>query len=388
MRIGIFTNNFTPLVSGVAVSISTFRKGLEALGHEVFIFAPQFRGYKDEDSRVFRFPSISVNYKAKYPIPLPTRKAERFIKEHQLDLIHAQHPWGVASSALKLARKLSLPILFTNHTRYEFYVDYVPPLLPKRLAIRLVEEMAARYANKTDAVIAPTPGIKEYLIKNGVREELIRILPSGIDFSILKNAPDARLRERFNIPRSHKLILYFGRIGPEKNLITLLEAYKYILSQEEKTVLVVAGGTKGAEAYLELLKRSAEKLGIARNTYFTGIVAPEERGGYFREGDVFIHSSLSETQGLIMTDSMAFGVPVVAIRASGVVDIVVDGKNGLITDNNSQALAEGVLKVLRNEQLRDKLSKGAEESAQEYTVEAVTRRLERVYKEVLRNKRS
>ncbi|MDD5710675.1 MAG: glycosyltransferase [Candidatus Colwellbacteria bacterium] len=388
MKIGIFTNNFTPLVNGVVVSISTFRKGLEKLGHEVFVFAPRFKGYDDQDSRIFRFPSVSTSYKAKYPVPLPTiRSAERFIKKNGLDLIHAQHPWGVASSALKLARKLSLPIVFTNHTRYEFYIDYVPPLLPKHLAIKLIERMAARYANKTDVVIAPTPGIKDYLIKNGVRESLIRILPSGIDFSILESAPDAKLRERFNIPQDHKIILYFGRVGPEKNLITILEAYKHILKEEKKTALIVAGGTKGAESYLEFLKQSAVKLDIAHKTHFTGIVEPEERGGYFREGDVFIHSSLSETQGLIITDSMAFGVPVVAIRASGVVDIVVDGENGLIMDNSAKALASGVLRVLRDNELRDKLSRGAKKSAQEYTVEAVTSRLEKVYQEVLIRKR-
>jgi len=386
MKIGIFTNNFTPLVNGVVVSISTFRKGLEQLGHKVFVFAPRFKGYRDEDNHVFRYPSLSLSYKAKYPIPLPTRRDTKFVQEHSLDLIHVQHPWGIASSALKLARKFSLPIVFTNHTRYEFYVDYVPPFLPKRLIIKLVERAATRYANKMDAVIAPTPGIKEYLVKNGVRESLIRVLPSGVDFSVLRNAPDANLRKRFNIPQDHKLILYFGRVGPEKNLVALLEAYKYILGKEEKTALIVAGGTKGAEAYLEFLKQSAEKLGISDKTYFTGIVAPEERGGYFREGDIFIHSSLSETQGLIMTDSMAFGVPVVAIRASGVVDIVVDGENGLMTDNSAEALAEGVLRVLRDDKLRNKLSEGAKKSAQEYTVEAVTSRLEKVYKEVLGKK--
>jgi glycosyltransferase involved in cell wall biosynthesis len=383
MRIGIFTNNFTPLVNGVVVSISTFKKGLEKLGHEVYIFAPAFRGYNDTDKNVFRYPSIPLAYKAEYPIALPTRRDEKFAKEHGLQLVHAQHPWGVGRSALRLAQNLSLPVIFTNHTRYEFYVDYVPPLLPKHLVIKLVERAAAGYANQTDAVIAPTLSIKEYLIKNGVREPLIHILPSGIDFSVLKSAPPANLRKRFDIPADHKLILYFGRVGPEKNLPVILEAYKYISSKESKTTLVIAGGTKGAETYLEFLKQSAAKLGIAEKVYFTGIVPPEERGGYFREGDVFIHSSLSETQGLIMTDAMAFGVPVVAIRASGVVDIVRDGENGLITDNSTQALAEGVLKVIKDSNLHKRLSEGAEKSAQEYTTEAVSIRLERIYKEVL-----
>jgi 1,2-diacylglycerol 3-alpha-glucosyltransferase len=387
MKVGIFTNNFTPLVNGVVVSISTFKKGLEKLGHEVFIFAPRFEGYKDKDKNIFRYPSILLTHKVKYPIPLPTRKDYKFTRKHGLDLIHTQHPWGIANSALKLARRLSLPIVFTNHTRYEFYIDYVPRLLPKRWMIKLVEGAAARYANKMDAVIAPTPGIKDYLIKNGVRESLIRVLPSGIDYSVLENALPANLRKRFNIPEDHKLILYFGRVGPEKNLVTILEAYKYVLNKGEKVTLVMAGGTKGAEAYLEFLKQSANKLGISDKVHFTGIIPPEERGGYFREGDVFIHSSLSETQGLIMTDSMAFGVPVVAIRASGVVDIVVDGENGLMTDNSPEALAEGVLRVLRDDKLRNRLSEGARKSAQGYTVEAVTSRLEKVYKEVLERRK-
>jgi len=177
-------------------------------------------------------------------------------------------------------------------------------------------------------------------------------------------------------------------MGPEKNLQTILRAYKYILEKERKVTLVMAGGTKGAGAYLELLRQTTKDLGISQSVHFTGIIPPEERGGYFREGDVFIHASLSETQGLIMAEAMNFGVPVVAIRASGVVDIVVDGENGLMTDNSAEALAEGVLRVLRDDKLRDKLSEGARKSAQEYTVEAVTSRLEKVYKEILGKKKS
>ncbi|OGY56744.1 MAG: hypothetical protein A2Y84_01530, partial [Candidatus Colwellbacteria bacterium RBG_13_48_8] len=346
-------------------------------------FAPRFRGYRDKDDHVFRYPSLSVGYKAEYPLPLPTWRDAEFARAHKIDIVHAQHPWGIGHSALKLAKKLSVPIVFTNHTRYEFYVDYVPPLIPKRLMIRLVEGAAARFANKTNAVIVPTLSIKDYLIKNGVKESLIHILPSGVAASDLKNAPDANLRERYGIPGDHKLLLYFGRVGPEKNLPTILEAYKRIIEKEEKVTLVMAGGTKGAEAYLEFLKKYAEKIGISDRVHFTGIIPPEGRGGYFREGDIFIHSSLSETQGLILADAMVFGLPIVAIRASGVVDLIVDGENGLMTGPGPDELADGVLRVLREEGLREKLSEGAKKTAQGYTIEAVTKRLENIYKDLL-----
>ena len=374
MRIGIFTNNYRPIVSGVTVSVDNFREGLERLGHNVFIFAPKFSGYSDQNKNNFRYPSLPIANKAKYPIPLPSRAARDFFKSKRIELIHSQHPWGVGKSALNLARRFRVPIIFTNHTMYPLYIDYLPKILPRNVLMGLIERSAIRYANKTDAVIAPTESIKEYLTQKGVRVP-IYVVSSGVDREVLDHAPSANLRERFNIPKDHVLLLNLSRVGPEKNLPIILEAYREVIKEFPRVTLVFAGGG----VFLEELKKIASNMGLGKRVFFTDLVQLEERGGYFREADIFVHSSLSETQGLVIVDSLMVGVPVVAIDANGVRDIIEDGKNGLLTQNSKEALAQGILRLLRDTKLRAKLAKGASESAKQYTISATSEKLETVY---------
>ncbi|KKU19558.1 MAG: Glycosyltransferase [Candidatus Nomurabacteria bacterium GW2011_GWA1_46_11] len=379
MRIGIFTNNYKPIASGVTVSIDDFREGLKKLGHNTFVFAPNFPGYRDQDKDNFRYPSASITRKTKYPIPLPSKRAQDFFEEKHIELVHSQHPWGVGRYGLKLARRFGVPVIFTNHTMYPLYIDYLPKILPRKILMELVERSAIRYANKTDAVIAPTESIKEYLVGKGVKVP-ISVVSSGVDKEVLDKAPAANLRKRFSIPRDHTLLLNLSRVGPEKNLPTILEAYERVLKKFPKTSLVFAGGG----AFLEALKEIASSMGLGKKVFFTDVVQVEERGGYFREGDIFVHSSLSETQGLVIVDSIMVGVPVVAIRANGVKDVIEDGVSGLLTENSAEALAAGVIKLMKDKKLRAKLAKGARERAKKYTIEVTSKKLEEVYKKVLK----
>jgi len=378
MRIGIFTNNFTPIVSGVTNSVENFREGLNKSGHEVFVFAPNFPGYKDKDDHIFRYPSAPIKYKAKYPIPMPSGRVLNFVKKTKLDLIHSQHPWAIGSSALKIARKLNIPIIFTNHTRYEYYVDYVPPLLPRKLLIKIVEKAATRYANKVDAVIVPTPSIEQYLRENGVKKP-IYVNPSGIDFSELNASPDVNLRKKYNIPEKDKIIINISRIGPEKNLPRILEAFKIILDENSANTLVMVGGGP----FLKELKATAKDLKIENKVIFTDLIQFEEVGGYLKGADVFIHASLSETQGLVMLEAMAMNLPVIAVGASAVTDIVKSNVNGDIAKDTPKSLADACLKVLSNEKLMIKLSKGALVTAKEYKKEKTTEGLLKIYKKII-----
>lgn len=378
MKVGIFTNNYRPIVSGVTVSIDNFREGLRRLGHDVFVFAPKFGKEVDKNKDNFRYPSVSITRKVKYPIPLPSFRAREFFKNEKIEIVHTQHPWGVGRYGLKLARRFNVPVIFTNHTMYPLYVDYIPKILPRKFTMGLIEKSAIRYANKTDAVIAPTESVRQYLTQRGIKVP-IYVVPSGIDGGILEKAPGANLRKRFSIPKDHTLLLNLSRVGPEKNLPMILEAYKEILKEFSKVSLVLAGGG----AFLDELKKITSDMGLSRGVFFTDLVQPEERGGYFREGDIFVHSSLSETQGLVMVDSLMVGVPIVAVEANGSRDIVRDGQNGLLTQNSPKALAEGILKLIKNKKLRERLARGARESAREYAVETTSKKLEGVYRKIL-----
>ncbi|PIR98615.1 MAG: hypothetical protein COT88_00575 [Candidatus Colwellbacteria bacterium CG10_big_fil_rev_8_21_14_0_10_41_28] len=378
MRVGIFTNNYIPIISGVATSVTNFRKGLENKGHEVYIFAPEFKEYEEKDERIFRYPSAPFQYKAKYPVPLPSRTDEQFIKEMGIELIHSQHPWGIGRSAMRLSRKHKLPIVFTNHTMYGAYVDYLPPVLPRNWMVSLIEKSAVNYANKADAVIAPSKSIKQYLEHVGVSSPISPV-PSGLDFIKLKKSPKIDLRKIYKIPQDNKIIINVSRIGPEKNLPIILKAYKRILEKENKVSLVMVGGG----TFLNELKLIASRMGLSEKIIFTGLIDPEEIGGYYREADIFIHASLTETQGLVMAEAMAFGLPVVAVKATGVVDIVEDGVNGYITPETPKALEEKVLGTIYDDQKMKKLSGGALKTAEKYSISSTTDNLIKVYRSVL-----
>jgi len=163
MRIAIFTNNYLPHPYGVPNSIESFRKVFEALGHQVFIFAPRWPGYADENPNVFRYPALNLSYKIKFTLAIPySQKIDAIMEKLDLDIIHSQHPNLLGSAAMKWAKKKNIPLVFTWHTLYDQYAHFVP-LVPKKLAAWWIIREARLYANKCDAVITPTPFVAEII---------------------------------------------------------------------------------------------------------------------------------------------------------------------------------------------------------------------------------
>lgn len=378
MRIGIFTNNYAPIISGVTTSILNFRKGLEAEGHDVFIFAPEFKGHEETDRRVFRYPSAPFEYKAKYPVPLPSITDKEFLEKAKLDIIHSQHPWGVGATGYRLARKNNIPIVFTNHAMYGVFIDYLPPVLPRNMTVDFIESSAVRYANKVDAVISPTESIKQYLRHVGVKNK-IHTVPSGFDAEKLNKDPDFDLRKKYKIPKEHKILMNVSRIGPEKNLPTLLRAHRRVIEKEPETTLVIVGGG----VFLNELKALASRIGIEDKTVFTDTVQLEDVGDYYKQADIFVYSSVKDAQGLVMVEAMATGLPVIAAKATGVVDLVKDGVNGYITVDTPKGLADKILLLIQEEAKLKKLSAGALETSKAYTIPETTEKLLKVYNSIL-----
>lgn len=378
MRIGIFTNNYIPIISGVTESVESFRRQLERKGHEVFVFAPHFPGFKDENPNVFRYPSLNAKYKTVFPIaiiwdPSIYKKA----KELKLDIIHTQHPFNVGKSALKIARKLKLPIVFTNHTRYEMYTHFIPVLPQKFLKWYVIHE-SARFANNCNQVIAPSQSIKDLLIGYGVRTD-IEVLPTGIDIEKFKNAGGRKeIREKFGVGDDEILLATVSRIAKEKNIDFLLRVFLHLYENENLKYMIVGSGED-----LERLKQIAIDLKINDRVIFTGAVPHNQVPDYFKAGDIFLYSSLSETQGLITVEAMAAGLPTVAVRATGAQDIIEAGVDGFLSENSEDEFADKVEMLINNADLRLKISGKAVEKAEEYSEEKCGERLIRLYEKVL-----
>ena len=384
MKIAIFTNNYKPIISGVTESIESFREGLEKRGHKVFIFAPHFPGYKDKNPNVFRFRSIDFRYKTAFPIAI-TRSwiIYRKLKKLNVDIIHSQHPFNVGKAALRYARKLGVPIVFTNHTRYDIYTHFVP-LLPQKFLKWYVRKASVSYANKCDVVISPTQSIKEMLIDWGMMSK-IEVIPTGIKIEQFSAGNGNKIRDKFSIADDEILFLTVSRLTKEKSVDFLIKVFarlKKINPNRKIKFMIVGDGSDKMR-----LEKIAENIGVKSSIVFTGAVPHSDIADYFKAGDIFMYSSFSETQGIMIVEAMASGIPVVAVKAPGAMDIIASGADGILSPNVEEAFAQRAQSLVDDENLRKKIMKNAIKKAEEYSIDKCAEKMIKVYEEIekLRN---
>ncbi len=376
MRIGIFTNNYIPIVSGVTESIESFRKELEARGHEIFIFAPRFPKYKDENPNVFRYPSINYKYKTPFPIAITcSRKIFKKVKELNLDIIHSQHPFNVGQSSLKISKKLDLPIIFTNHCKYDIYTHFIP-LVPQKLLKWYVKRTSVNYANQCDTVISPTQSIKEMLIEWGMRTR-IEVIPTGTNIEKFKNAKSGNVREELGIGRDKTLLMTISRLAEEKNVDFLIRSFAG-MDNENLHLIIVGGGH-----YKEALEKMTADLGVQDKVTFTGSIPHKDIPKYFKASDIFVYASLSETQGIMITEAMASGFPVVAVKAPGAMDLIESGVDGILSPEIEEAFIARVNLLINNPEKRKQIAEQAVKSAEKVSIKSCVDKIERVYERII-----
>ncbi|MEW6219165.1 MAG: glycosyltransferase [Thermodesulfobacteriota bacterium] len=326
MRISMFTNTFLPHIGGVARSVSAFAEDLRAMGHQVLVVAPTFEGQpRNEDAdQVLRVTAIQRFNGSDFSvhIPLPGVIDDR-INDFQPEIIHSHHPFLLGDAALRAARRRDLPVVFTHHTLYERYTHYVP--FDSAVMKRFVIHLAVAYANLCHRVIAPSTSIKALLEGRGVTAP-VEVLPSGVDLDFFQAGRPEVFRRRMGIPAGQRIIGHVGRLAREKNLAFLAGAVSRFLAEREGFVFVVAGTGDSRDEII----RICEARGVGHRLILPGVLRGQELADCYRAMDLFVFASHSETQGLVLAEAMAAGVPVIALAASGVGDVVEDGKNGRI----------------------------------------------------------
>lgn len=386
LRVAMFTNNYLPYVGGVPISIERLRLTLSALRHRVLIAAPDYgQSDRGEDS-VLRIPDlIPWKHKSEFKLanifwPRLYRTCIRF----RPDVIHVHHPFWLGRAGLWLARYLNVPVIYTYHTRLEHFAHYVP--LPGQLFRNFIAHAVIRhFSNQCDALIVPTNSAEEYLRAVGVRRPIF-VQPTGVDtlrFSIREHATKTDLRTRLGI-RGEKVLLTVSRLSKEKNIDFLIEAIAILNDQSTvpfKLVVVGDGQERGR------LTTRIDALGLAESIRFVGDVPQGELPAYYALADVFVFASCSETQGMVIMEAMAAGLPIVAIRSSGINDFVRSGFNGYITPPDRELWAERVEMLLGNADLRSELGTNGAETVQSYDLEAFGRAVAAIYAYVLKARR-
>lgn len=384
MNIAIFTNNYLPNPYGVPGSIESFRKEFEALGHRVYIFAPRWPGYADKNKNVFRYPSLNISYKIKFPLAIPySGKIDKILEKLDLDIIHAQHPNLLGSAAMKWAKRKKIPIVFTWHTLYDQYAHFVP-VIPEKLSIWWSIRNARNYANQCAAVVTPTPFVAEIIRDWGVTNKNITAIPTGVEEAMFANPNRDSLRKKYNIKENEIVLLSVGRFTAEKNMEFLFRAVAEVLKNNPATKFLVGG-----EGYLRKnLEKIVAEAGVKSQVIFAGFVANEIKKDFYAAGDIFVYASKSETQGMILTEAMYSGLPIVAVRAPGARDIIQDGEMGFLVGEEKKEFAGAVEKLINGKELRNKFSENARKIAKEkYTSTICTQKMLDVYEQAIKLKK-
>jgi glycosyltransferase involved in cell wall biosynthesis len=372
LRVGLFTNNYFPMLGGVPTAVETIRQGLEALGHEVVIVAPRMAGADDGGRRVIRVPAVPAPTYPDFALPLPLGPLlDRRLRALDLDVFHAHHPFLLGVSARRLARISHRPFVFTYHTLYDRYAHYVP--LPRAMVARRAIRWSVGFASTADLVLAPSDFVARRLRAQGVRRP-IEVLPTGIDLDRFRPGDRGAARRALGLGADDRVLLYVGRLDREKNLEFLLDALARVRTPRAR-LLLVGRGTQAAA-----LARAAAARCLGGRLELRGGSPPDGLPAYYRAADAFVFTSTTETQGLAVLEAMACGLPVVAVRASGIEEVVAEGVSGLLVPEEVGAFAAAVTQVLADAHLAAKLASGAREAALPLASMALVRRLVTAYR--------
>lgn len=378
MKIGIITATYAPSRNGVATSTSLFVKGLRALGHEVRVFAPEHprRDAAVPEDGVFRLPSTAVSTAPDYPVLLPWAASTlRRLPIRDLDVVHTMHPFQVGLAARRIARTIDVPLVYTAHTQYDQYLHYI--YMPRRLGLRMIRRQVRLFAMSADVVLVPGTAMEEVLRRYKFSGR-VTLLPNPIDLSSFANVGTGEVRASLGLPASAPLLVYLGRLGQEKNLPTLLEAFRAAAARVPSAHLLIVGdGPLRAD-----LERRARGLPVT----FAGAVEYARVPAYLAAGDAFVTASTSEVLPMSMIEALAAGLPLVAARSPAARDLVGSDRGGVLCDPTPASLAagmEGVLTSPRAAELRSE----ARETARRYDVMERSQELLGIY-EAARAERS
>ncbi len=382
MRIAMFTNTYLPHVGGVARSIESISQALRKDGHQVLIIAPSFPDLPEEETDVIRVPAMERFNGSDFSVYLPNPGfLDEPLQTFKPDLIHSHHPFLLGDTALRMASSLNIPLLFTHHTMYEQYTHYLAD--DSALLKSFVIELTSGYANQCWHIIAPSTAVMSIIRHRGVTQP-ITVLPTGIVMDHFASADGTIFRLQHSIPLEAFVAGHTGRLAEEKNLLFLGTVIaQFLKGAPERHFILVGVGPLEVE-----LKKIFELAEVTLQVHWAGILQGEDLANAYAAMNIFVFASRSETQGMVLAESMAAGTPVIALQASGVNDIVIDQVNGfLLIEDNLEKFVQALVNFenLSLEE-REKFRFASLKTAQKFSMSVCIENLTLLYASILREK--
>ncbi|MEW6282741.1 MAG: glycosyltransferase, partial [Candidatus Eremiobacterota bacterium] len=317
MRIAMFTDCYHPVINGVVTSISLLKKALEEEGHEVLLFTHDYPGFEEREPNVYRFRSVHfpLMKENRFTFPWPLGPVG-MLARRRVEAVHIHTPFNVGFIGLLTASWLGRPRFFTHHTLWEEYTHYVP--LPTWFMKLLALGLCRTFGQSSAAVISPSEEVKQRLREQGITRP-IHVIPTGIDTASFQGGNPAGPTEELELQAGQRLFVYVGRLAREKSIDFLLETLAS-RPMDEVRLAVIGDGPQRAE-----LERHARQLGLDGRVRFLGYRPRSELKHYLAAARGLVFASQTETQGLVLLEAQAAGVPVLAVRGPGVTEAVDDG---------------------------------------------------------------
>lgn len=380
LRVLMISDVYFPRINGVSTSIETFRADLRDEGVEALLVAPHYPENHPSQATL-RVPSMRLPFDPEdrlmhWPA---LKRATDSLDAAPIDLIHIQTPFAAHYAGVRAARRRGVPVITTYHTHFEEYAAHYLPMLPRPLLKATARRLAAHQCNGLDAVVVPSRAMRETLSGYGVTTPL-HILPTGIPVERFDGGNGARFRIRHGIAPERPVALFVGRVAHEKNIGFLIEAMSAAARNLPDLLLVVAGEGPALPA----LRRQAESIGVSDRVRFVGYLdRTTELPDCYAAADVFAFASRTETQGLVLIEAMAAGLPVFALSAMGTRDILEPQRGAVIAPDDPSAFGEGLATLIGNRYRLDTLSAEARDQALEWAAPERARQLAGLYRSLV-----
>ena len=382
MRILMISDVYFPRINGVSTSIQTFRRGLHAAGHETILIAPEYPGAaSDNDAGILRVPSRQVprdpEDRAMKLGAIRTLRPQ--LERLEPDLVHIQTPFIAHYQGTALARALRVPVIESYHTYFEEYLHHYVPLMPRAVMRFVARRFTVSQCNVLDALVVPSSAMEQALLDYGVKCPM-HIIPTGMEMERFAGGDGQRFRAQLGIAPGQPVLVHVGRIAHEKNIEFLFRMFAIVVRSKPGAVFVVAGEGPA----LASCKAYVRSLGLSEHVRFVGYLSRErELLDCYRAGDLFVFSSKTETQGLVLLEAMALGIPVVSTAHMGTADIVNPQRGAQVAPDDEGEFANIVVQLLQDEPRRAAMSAEARAYAATWSATAMADRLAGLYSAVV-----
>lgn len=386
MNILMVSDVYFPRINGVSTSIQTFREELEQLGHKVVLIVPEYpHRQTGNEPGIYRIPSRGVwgdpeDRMMKMGVAM---KLLEELRQQQFDLVHIQTPFVAHYLGLKIAKKLKLPTVVSYHTFFEEYLFHYFPFAPKEFMRYIARRFSRSQCNQVDGMVVPSTAMKQVLGNYGVTKSM-NIIPTGLKLNSTSLNVDAEkialFRDKLGITSNRPCLVHVGRIAFEKNIEFLLQVIRRVKQSIPDLACIIAGEGPA----LADIKKQVNQLGLSGNVYFTGYLDRKTTLPVcYAAGDAFVFSSRTETQGLVVLEAMAMGVPVVSTAVMGTKDILHPQLGALVAEENVDDFSAKVIRLLSDKTLRAKLSQEARDYVYQWTDIEMALRMEGFYETML-----